>query len=713
LNNYRFNLNDTDNWLLSESALDKIIDFSNYMNKLFYDDLQFNSKSILNNEINHFKKGFGTIFKNKEFDSTINLQNYDKYLNSGVFSKNYYLKNNNKYNNSFDLYNNISYRGKFSNINNFSKRIKFKNLNNIFDLGLNFTITNNIPNMVYPSNDFYLPGIIDKKLFNTNIENKNMKELSGLDFNILSLHNLEYLKEGTPSNFSKYEKNENKNYIYIKKKVKENKKKYNNKENITPYLNDNINLPLNSNWNLNFTKSETETFDFNTFGENNNNYNVNSLNMPIYYQKTTNKNNFEKYDNNSINNKNISNFEAFEISGKTNSSKSGNFNKNIINVFDTLGTKLVREVYDNLDISEFKNYGNQNPLSSIFLDFSHMNDSVVSSNNYLKKKNSNNIYQKINLNKIAGRINFLPKKYWNRYLLKLEKINLISYKYNESVDRKIYINMYNSPTHNFIDNYDFEKYINIKNKYMAEFKNKAINRLSLQILKKTFINHLKYLMYKIDKIENILNLKLKHFFEIQNLSISYNLKNQYANEIQRKQEILKKLKKKYNWLDLKIKYELLSNKKLNKKAKEITTMYSKKNNFKKKIHKTLVEKIINLQSKLKISNKKKNYKNLKTEYERFYTNSFKYGLFLKNYKNDAIFNNNVYCYFKISQSKKTNKYNDENSFKNFIESPFIKYSYNLKNFKSNFLDFNSNFKFKIKNNISKIKKKNKEELKIK
>jgi hypothetical protein len=713
LNNYRFNLNDTDNWLLSESALDKIIDFSNYMNKLFYDDLQFNSKSILNNEIIHFKKGFGTISKNKEFDSTINLQNYQKYINNGVFSKNYYLKNNNNYQNSFDLYNNISYRGNFSNINNFSKRIKFKNLNNIFDLGLNFTITNNIPNMVYPSNDFYLPGIRDKKLFNTNIENTNMKESPGLDFNMLSLHNLEYLKEDTTSNFSKYEKNENKNYIYIKKKVKENKKKYYNKENSISTTNDNINLPINSNWNLNFTKSEIETFDFNTYGENNNNYRVNSLNLPIYYQKTTNKNNFEKYDNNSINNKNISNFEAFEISGKTSSSKSGHFNKNIINVFDTLGTNLVREVYDNLDISEFKNYGNQNALSSIFLDFSHMNDNVLSSNNYLKKKNSNNLYQKINLNKIAGRINFLPKKYWNRYLLKLEKINLISYKYNESFDRKRYINMYNSPINNFIDNYDFEKYINIKNKYMAEFKNKAINRLSLQILKKTFINHLKYLMYKIDKLENILNLKLKHFFEIQNLSISYNLKSQYANEIQRKQEILKKLKKKYNWLDLKIKSELLSNKKLNRKINEITTMYSKKNYFKKKIHKILIDKIINLQIKLKISNKKKNYKNLKTEYDGFYINSFKYGLFLKNYKNDNIFNNNVYYYFKISQTKKTNKYNNENSFKNFIESPFIKYSYNLKNIKSNFLDFNSNFKFKIKKNISKIKKKNKEEIKIK
>ena len=338
------------------------------MNKLFYEDLQFNLKSIFDDELNYFNNKTGLVLKNKNKTNTINYENYQKYNKFNSFTSYGYIKKNNQYKNSFDLYNNINYRGFGNNINNFSKIIKLKNLNNITDLGLDFEIINNIPNMTYINSEINNNSAVGKRLYNSDIDNMDIKNTNSFDLNLINKTNLGYLNSNSGNAYGFVEKNELKNYIYVKKKIEHNVADDQNKKNNYTFDSDVPDSISTSSRNLKHTMSEFELFNDNEYENNLNIDYFNISDLPPYYENSTNNDNFTPDTNINMQNKKITDIDIFSISGNSTSVKSGNYNKNFINIFEILGSRLVDELYSTLSINEITNQGSINNLSNIFYE---------------------------------------------------------------------------------------------------------------------------------------------------------------------------------------------------------------------------------------------------------------------------------------------------------------------------------------------------------
>jgi hypothetical protein len=167
-------------------------------------------------------------------------------------------------------------------------------------------------------------------------------------------------------------------------------------------------------------------------------------------------------------------------------------------------------------------------------------------NNLINLNTKNNLFQKINIQKMAGRFDEILNKIWDRYSLKIDKYNLLNYKFIESIERKKYLIMFYKNIDILKNKNDFDNYVNLKNNYINFYKKTIEKRINKQIIKKTLLNHINFLKLKIIKIENLINIKTKHLSEILNSKINNKIIEYFINELYHKQNILYKLKYKYN-----------------------------------------------------------------------------------------------------------------------------------------------------------------------
>jgi hypothetical protein len=93
---------------------------------------------------------------------------------------------------------------------------------------------------------------------------------------------------------------------------------------------------------------------------------------------------------------------------------------------------------------------------------------------------------------------------------------------------------------------DFDSYINLKNNYICFCKKTIEKRINKQIIKKTLLNHINFLKLKIIKIENLINIKTKHLSEMLTSKVNNKILEYFINELYHKQNILYKMKYKYN-----------------------------------------------------------------------------------------------------------------------------------------------------------------------